>query len=71
MDLLCGSEWKAVYSTATARVHIDSCFSETFSISREVKQGSVLSPTLFLVFMDKLTHSLRESSEDELLAALF
>ena len=54
---------KSWYSTATARVRVDSCFSEKFSISCGVKQGSVLSPTLFLVFMDKLAHSLRDSSE--------
>ena len=54
---------KSWYSTATARVRVDSCFSEKFSISRGVKQGSVLSPTLFLVVMDKLTRFLRGSSE--------
>ena len=48
---------------ATARVRVDSCFSEKFSISRGVKQGSVLSPTLLLVFIDKLTRFLRENSE--------
>ena len=55
---------KSMYSTATARVRVDSCFSEKVSISRGVKQGSTLhTPTLFLVFMDNLTRVLRESSE--------
>ena len=48
---------KSWYSSATAKVCVDSCFLEKFSISRGVKQGSVLSPTLFLVFMDKFTLS--------------
>ena len=55
-----GKLWRLLknwYSTATARVCVNSCFSEKFSISHGDKQGSVLSPTLFLVFMDKLTLS--------------
>ena len=54
---------KSWYSMATARVCVDSCFSEKFAISRGVKQGLVLSPTLFLVFMDRLTCVLPESNE--------
>ena len=35
--------------------------SNSFKISRGVKQGSVLSPTLFLMVMDLLLKRLRES----------
>ena len=38
----------------TIRGVIDGVFSDEFSISSGVQQGSVLSPTLFLIFLDDL-----------------
>jgi len=61
-----GKLWRLLnhwYSTATARVRIDAGISNHFPISRGVKQGSVLSPTLFLIVMDRLIHLLRESNQ--------
>ena len=60
-----GKLWRLLkhwYSTATAKIKISSCLSNSFPISRGVKQGSVLSATLFLVVMDKLIRLLRESN---------
>ena len=45
---------KSWYSTSSGRVRIDHHISDKFTISRGVKQGSVLSPTLFLIVMDVL-----------------
>ena len=50
-----------LYTNQTSRVKWGSSFSETFSISNGVKQGGVLSPILFGVYinslLDKLEHS--------------
>ena len=50
-----------LYTIQTSRVKWGSSFSETFSISNGVKQGGVLSPILFGVYinslLDKLEHS--------------
>ena len=43
-------------------MRIDACISNRFPISCGVKQGSVLSLTLFLIVMDRLIHLLRESN---------
>ena len=45
-----GKLWRLLnhwYSTTTVRVRIESCISNDFPLSRGVKQGSILSPTLF------------------------
>ena len=49
------------YSTSSAMVKVNRHISSCFNISRGVKQGSVLSPTLFLIVMDILLKRLRES----------
>ena len=52
-----GKLWRLVkswYSTSSGRVRINHHISDKFTISRGVKQGSVLSPTLFLIVMDVL-----------------
>ena len=50
-----------LYTNQTSRVKWGSSFSETFSISNGVKQGGVLSPILYGVYinslLDKLEHS--------------
>ena len=60
-----GKFWRLVkhwYSTSSARVRVNGHTSNSFKISRGVKQGSVLSPTLFLTVMDLLLKRLRESN---------
>ena len=59
-----GKLWRLLkhwYSTSSARVKVNGQISSCFNISRGVKQGSVLSPTLFLTIMDVLLKRLRES----------
>ena len=59
-----GKFWRLLkhwYSTSSARVRVNGHTSYSFNISRGVKQGSVLSPTLFLTVMDLLLKRLRES----------
>ena len=60
-----GKAWrllKACCSNQTALVKSGSTRSDTFSITRGVQQGSVLSPTIFLIVMDKLLRQLQETS---------
>ena len=59
-----GKLWRLLkhwHSTSSARVKVNGHISNHFSISRGVKQGSILSPTLFLTVMDLLLKQLRES----------
>ena len=59
-----GKLWRLLkhwYSTSSAKVKVNRHISSCFNISRGVKQGSVLSPTLFLTVMDVLLKWLQES----------
>lgn len=59
-----GKMWRLVkswYSSSSGRVRIDNHISDKFIITRGVKQGSVLSPTLFLIVMDVLLKRMKES----------
>ena len=52
-----GKCWRLLhswYSNSMNIVKLDNAMSESFTVSRGVKQGSVLSPTLFIVIMDSL-----------------
>ena len=49
------------YSLQELRVHWGDCFSEPFSVSNGVRQGGVLSPVLFSVYLDGLLEELSES----------
>ena len=49
------------YTMQKCRVKWESCMSESFSISNGVKQGGVLSPVLFTVYMDCLLQQLQKS----------
>jgi hypothetical protein len=59
-----GNSWrllKSWYSTSSARVKVNGFTSSSFNICRGVKQGSVLSPSLFLTVMNLLMKRLWES----------
>lgn len=52
-----GRIWQIIadwYSSAESGVRLSLAFSRSFSISQGVRQGSVLSPLLFLIVMDSL-----------------
>ena len=60
-----GKVWrliKACYSNLTAVVKSGSTLSAPFAVTRGVQQGSVLSPTFFLIVMDKLLQQLKATS---------
>ena len=61
-----GKAWRLLknwYEGAKCQVRLGGALSEAFEIKRGVKQGSILSPTLFLLIMDPLLHQL-EASEN-------
>ena len=60
-----GKVWrliKACYSNLTAVVKSGSTLSARFAVTRGVQQGPVLSPTFFLIVMDKLLQQLKATS---------
>ena len=58
----CGDWSKSWYQSPTSRVKHNDCLSTPFQISRGVKQGSVLSPSLFLIVMNTLLERMRNSN---------
>ena len=57
-----GKLWRLIkkwYTNSSCHVRIGSQLSEPFSVHRGVKQGSVLSPTLFLTVMDRLLKEMK------------
>ena len=50
------------YTNSTSSVRVHNQLSETFTVERGVKQGSVLSPTLYLIVMDQLLKQLKEKN---------
>ena len=53
---------KSWYTHSPSRVRLNNCLSDLLHVGRGVKQGSVLSPTLFLTVMDCLLGRMRESN---------
>ena len=58
-----GNKWvlKSWYEGAVGQVRLDGALSGEFEVKRGVKQGSVLSPTLFLLIMNPLLQQLEAS----------
>ena len=57
-----GKMWrllKSWYKGGSCQVKVDGSVSDRFTVERGVKQGSVLSPTLFLLVMDPLLRQLQ------------
>ena len=60
-----GKLWRLLknwYLGGRCKVRLDGICSEGFEVERGVKQGSVLSPVLFVIVMDPLLKLLEESS---------
>ena len=60
-----GKTWRVIrncYVSATSVVRVGSVFSDIVPISRGVKQGSVLSPLLFLITVDTFLKELRSQN---------
>jgi hypothetical protein len=54
-----GKCWRLIknwYTGSRGQVKVDNHLSDPFPVERGVKQGSVLSPTLFFTVMDTLLH---------------
>ena len=69
-----GKSWcliKAWYQSPTSRVKYNNIISAPFPISHGVKQGSVLSPSLFLVIMNSLLQRMRQLNCGESLHGTF
>ena len=62
---ICGKCWRVIqsfYARPKGHVKVNGCLSPGFVIERGVRQGSVLSPTLFLILIDSLLEKLREKN---------
>ena len=60
---------QAIYSNASSRVCVNNSLSDSFTMQVGVHQGSVLSPFLFILVMEALSHDLRIGCPWELLYA--
>ena len=56
---ICGRAWRVIkswYTDVVTAVEIDGIVSHQFRLERGVRQGSVVSPTLFLIVMDEMQY---------------
>ena len=62
---------RSIYSQCVSKVRTQKVERAEFSIESEVRQGDVLSPLLFIIFMDKCLRDVRigENGEETLLCA--
>ena len=60
---------KAMYDNAHAEVRIINSYSNPINVSVEVRQGTVLSPLLFIIVMEALSREFRTGCPWELLYA--
>ena len=60
---------KSMYKNARSRVTINGTFSEEIEVKVGVHQGSVLSPLLFIMVLEALSHELKSGYPKELLYA--
>ena len=61
-----GRCWRLIkdwYSNTSSVVKVNGICSDCFPVGRGVKQGSVLSPTLFIAVMDSLLHFLESAGQ--------
>ena len=61
-----GKCWRLIknwYTNSMSVIKLDYSFSSSFPVHRGVKQGSVLSPTLFIIVMDSLLRHLEASGQ--------
>ncbi len=68
-----GKTWRIVkswYTNPTCSISLHHQISSQFTIHRGVKQGSVLSPLLFCLVMDKLLQKMADRPDDLTLASL-
>ena len=50
---------KQLYAECTASVNVNGCYTDLFDISCGVKQGDVISPTLFSIFINDLAKDIK------------
>ena len=58
-----GRCWRLImswYTNAKSKVHMNGVFSHSFPVNRGVKQGSILSPILFIIVIDVLLKQFRD-----------
>ena len=56
---------RSIYSQCTSRVKTQNIESKEFNIETGVRQGDVLSPLLFIIFMDKCIRDININTNDE------
>lgn len=69
-----GKFWRFIrncYKNMTSRVMSDGVSSDVFNVKQSVRQGGVLSPWLYLIFIDGLIKELREAGLGAFIGAIY